>query len=153
MGLDIQKAKGGKGAVIQDNGDPPAKVKITFLLQGGDFEEFRDFIIPLLRPRDSSSGRPPLEIEHPECELWGVSRIIIGDISSDPPESGGQKKITVDAVEWDDRFKQVKPKRTVKSSDDGLAVKNTSGQDIFSPQSPSGTEAIPTTDQLLSGLT
>ena len=151
MGLDVQKAKGNKRATIQDNGDPPAKVKIVFFLQGGDIEEFRDFIIPLLRPRNATGGRPPLEIEHPECELWGISRIIIGDIRSEPPKPGGQKIITVDALEWEDRPKQVVRKSLIKGSDD-FVVRNTFGQNIFDPQAPTGADAIPSTEDLLASL-
>lgn len=151
-GLDIQKAKGGKGAVVKDNGDPPASVKITFLLQGGDIEEFRDFVVPLLRPRDATGGRPPLEIQHPNCELWGISRVMVGNIRSSQPKPGGQMTITAHCTEWDDRFKAVKPKTKVKTSDAGMTVQNTAGQNIFDPQSPSGAEAIPTEDQLLSSI-
>lgn len=149
-GIDVQKVKGGKGAVITDQGDPPAKVKIEVMLQGGDYEEFRDFIVPLLRPRDATTGRPPLEIEHPNCELWGISRIMIGDITSNQPQPGGQMTITLDAVEWDDRFKAVKPQTKVKSRDS--VTNNSAGQSIFDPTAPSGVDAIPTHDQLLSGL-
>lgn len=153
MGLDVQKSKGGKGAIIQDNGDPPAKVKIEFLLQGGDLQEFRDNVVPLLRPRDSTTGRPPLEIIHPQCELWGITRVIVGDISSGMPKPGGQMSITVNAVEWDDRFKPVKVQKSIKGSDsDSLTVRNTAGTNIFDPQAPTGVDAIPTTDQLLSSL-
>lgn len=147
-GLDVQKPKGGKKATIVDNGDPPAKVTIELELLPGDVEEFRDFIIPILRPRGKNSGRAPLEIQHPNCEMWGIGIIAVDTIKSPPPKSGGTMTLTINAYEWAPGPEPVKRVEKVKSGDDsedGGKVFDPTNPDIsnlFEPIAPTGDEVL-----------
>ena len=70
-GLDVQKPKGGKRASIVDNGDPLLTITIKIELMPDELQEFRDFILPILRPPGKRRGRAPLEFSHPMGELLG----------------------------------------------------------------------------------
>lgn len=161
-GLDIQKPKGGKRATIFDDGDPPAEVSIKLLLQSDEMEGFRDFIMPMLREPGKNGGRQPLEITHPNCELWGIDTIAVGNISSPSPESGGLMTITISATEWVAAPEPVKAKTAVKTN---TPEQQAGGSDTYydpnygrsGPASPSyyqpaGTAGEPTAEDVLSGF-
>ena len=100
--LDRQKPKGQKKTFTVDNGDPPIKFEIDILLQPSEMEEFRDFIIPILRPKSKTGGREPLSFEHPLAEFWNVPSIIVDEIRTPHPESGGLMRVRISAQEWTD---------------------------------------------------
>lgn len=99
-GLDVQKPQGGKGASIADDGAPPAT--LTIEIEFVDNETLNDFarVVPLLRPVAKGKARDPLEITHPNAQLWGIDVVTIADISSPSPSPGGSMIITINAVQW-----------------------------------------------------
>lgn len=98
-GLDVKKAQGKKKARLADVGIPPTELEIDIELLP---EELADFTatIRVIRPPSSGESRVPIKIDHPQAALWGVSRVIIGDIKSRPPEPGGTIKVSFLAVEY-----------------------------------------------------
>jgi hypothetical protein len=162
-GLDIQKPKGGKRATIVDDGDPPAEVEIKLLLQSDDMEAFRDFIMPILREPGKNGGRQPLEISHPNCELWGIDTIAVGNISSPSPQSGGLMTITINATEWVAAPEPVKAPTKVLTNDGAETPYASSSDTYYDPNygnagpaapsyyEPAGSGAAPTADDIFNG--
>lgn len=99
-GLDIQKPKGWKKATIKDDGAPPIELSIRVEMNAGELINFQEDIIPLIRTRSKKGARDPLEIEHPQAQLWGVDVVTIGDIDAPTPEEGGSYILTMQAIEW-----------------------------------------------------
>lgn len=98
--LDRKKPKGQKKTFTTDNGDPPVEFDIELTLQPDDFEEFRDFIFPILRPRSKSGGRDPLAFGHPMAQFCNVPNITIDSIDPDHPSPGGSMRVRIRATEW-----------------------------------------------------
>ncbi len=99
-GLDVQKARGAKGATIRDTGDNPAKVKIRTALEDREELDALQAMVPLLRPRGKTSARDPLTIVHPNANFWGITAICIEEVSSPHPTALGGWEIVIDAIEW-----------------------------------------------------
>lgn len=97
---DKQKAKGKKRARMVDNGDQLIEFTIDLTLQPSDFEAFRDFIIPVLRPPSKTGGRAPMTFEHPLAQMWKVNLVTIGDIETPTPGAGGTMSVQIKATEW-----------------------------------------------------
>ena len=98
--LDRQKPKGYKKTYTVDNGDPPVDFDIQIELQPDELAYFRDHIMPVLRPRSKTGGREPLTFSHPLAEFHGVDNIIVEEISTPHPNSGGTMTIRISAFEW-----------------------------------------------------
>lgn len=126
-GLDIQKPKGGKRASIVDNGDPLAKVTIRLEMFADEYKEFRDFILPIIAPKNKSGGREPLEIGHPHAQMYGINTVAIEDIDAPAPESGSTVKVTITAVEWAPAPAKVKTTGKVKSGEGSKTVATRTG--------------------------
>jgi hypothetical protein len=98
--LDIKKPKGGKGATITDNGDPPCTLKIMLQLTTQSELNALAQMLPLLRPKAKNSVRPPVEIQHPNANFWGITSIIIESIDSPQPSAVDGWTISMSAVQW-----------------------------------------------------
>jgi len=85
-------------------------------LQPDELEEFRDFILPDLKPAGKNSGRAPLTIEHPMCELFSIGNVIVDDIAASHPEPGGLMTVKIDCLEWAEAPAPVKQNGKVKST-------------------------------------
>lgn len=99
-GLDVQKPTRGKNASIADDGTPPAELTITVTLADADEATRFSSAILLLRPTAKSASLDPLEIVHPLAQMWDISAVSIGSISSPSPTSGGSLVVTIRAVQW-----------------------------------------------------
>ena len=115
-GLDFQKPKGQKKTFTVDNGDPPVEIEIKVELQADEFVQFRDKILPILRPRSKNGGRDPLSISHPIAEFFGVQNITVDDIDVPSPRSGGTCTITLNCLEWTASPAPVKTKGKVQDT-------------------------------------
>ena len=98
-GLDVKKPKKGKKAKVQDEGIHPARIEIELELQSDELEEF-ERAIPDLRPRSKDGSRNPIDISHPNARLWGVNAVMVDDIKSPHPETGGTLTIQISCIEW-----------------------------------------------------
>lgn len=116
-GVDVQKPRGSKRAYVEDEGDPPDELSIEITLTPAEAKLFRDKIVPLIKPRNKSGGREPLEISHPQAEFWGIGVIMVGPIRAPQPAPGGFMKISMRAWEWVDKPAEVKTSGQVKSGD------------------------------------
>jgi len=114
--IDKKKPKGVRKSQAVDRGAKPAKARITIRLQPSELKIFADKIVPLLFAKGKDAAQDPLELSHPELELWGINLFIIEDLTSSPPEPGGLKEIAFAAMEYVAQPKAVKPKgiRTVE---------------------------------------
>ena len=98
--LDRQKPKGQKGETTVDNGDPLVEFDIEIELQPSELQDFKDRILPILRPRSKTGGRTPMTFVHPQARLHSVQNIIVGRIRTPMPTSGGTMKARIQAREW-----------------------------------------------------
>lgn len=119
--IDKKKPKGVRKSQAVDRGAKPAKARIKILLQPSELKVFAEKIVPLLFAKSKDSAQDPLELSHPELELWGISLFIIEDLTSSPPESGGLKEITLEALEYVAQPAPLKPKG-IKTADDLVAA-------------------------------
>ena len=116
-GLDIQKPKFGVGATITDEGTPPQLFEAETVLANIDqLIEFQK-VIPMLKPVAKGRARDPLEIIHPQAELWKVNVITVGKISAPSPVGGGSYTVTYSLHEWAPPVTVKKPKKKPQSSD------------------------------------
>lgn len=117
--IDKRKAKGVKKSRAIDRGTKPAKLSIRLTLTAGQLEEFRSKIVPLLFPKGKDTAQDPIQVSHPECDLWGIHLFIIEDVDSSAPGArGGFKVISIDGLEWVAAPAEVKPKQTPKPEAD-----------------------------------
>lgn len=125
-GIDVQKPRGQKKAYTVDNGEPPARVKITIELLPSEVERFTKSIMPIIRPGGAKKGRDPMNFGHPLGTMWGISKIIVDKISAPSPKSGMAMSITLDCLEWAPAPKKVKTTgkpQTSKTTKGGSAPK------------------------------
>lgn len=115
-GLDFQKPKGQKKTFTVDNGDPPVELEIKLELQADEFVQFREEVLPILRPRSKNGGRDPLSISHPIAEFFGVQNVTVDDIDVPSPRSGGTCTITLNCLEWTASPSTVKTKGKVQNT-------------------------------------
>lgn len=115
-GLDHQKPKGQKKTFTVDNGDPPVRLKVKVELLPDEFIQFRDNVLPILRPRSKRGGRDPLSIGHPMAEFFGVENVTVDDIDVAEPRSGGTCTVTLQCFEWTAAPAPVKTKGKVQTT-------------------------------------
>lgn len=114
--LDVKKPKGGKKAYLTDTGAQPARVDIALELLPSDLAEL-ERVIPTLRARAANGGQNPLAIAHPQCRMWGVDVVKVGDISAPMPRAGGSYVVKIQAIEHVERPKAVKPPKAKAEGD------------------------------------
>ena len=94
--IDKQKAKGKAGAKAVDAGPDPADVDITITLISRDDLEAKTPVLALIAPKPGVE-RKPVEIQHPGANVFGVTSIIVEDISADQPSAKGGWEIKIKA--------------------------------------------------------
>jgi hypothetical protein len=99
-GLDVGKPKGGKGATIKDEGDPPAVVDVTVQLATQEELDAFKALVPMLRPKSKSAARDPIPIEHPNPNFWGIRNVVVGDIKAPMPTAKEGWTISIKLIEW-----------------------------------------------------
>jgi len=107
-GLDKKKARGRRKTRITDDGAPAAEVDITVELLPEECEAFESFV-NLLRPRQDSTPREPINAGHPALAFWGIYKLLIGKVRSPHPTQGGTFIVNISAEEW-----VPEPKKTAK---------------------------------------
>lgn len=115
-GIDIQKPRKAKKAKVRDTGTPPANISVTISLLAEEMEEL-DSIISLLRPKSAFASRSPLTITHPNCALWGINQVLVGNVRSPQPGAGGSYELEFSAVEYVDEPKKLKKKAKAPTED------------------------------------
>lgn len=129
--LDIQSLKGGDGATISDEGYIPSPVQIALKLWLR--EQWMDWLrlLPTIHPRTKGGVRSPLEIQHPATDALGIQTIYVRKIGSPRGEGGGERTITLDAIEW---FPAPKPiKKTTASKKPKVGAVNAADFDVPTP--------------------
>jgi hypothetical protein len=106
-GVDVKKPKGGRRARVRDTGSPPAKLRIELTLMPEDMAQFQRYL-PILRPRGANGVMDPISIGHPNARMWGINNVLVDEISSPMPTTGGYLRIKIKAVEWVPAPKAVK---------------------------------------------
>jgi len=127
-GLDVQKPKGGKKATISDEGAPPVVLSCETTLN--TIEEVTDFVNqvkPLFRPPSKGASRDPLEIAHPQAQLWDVHAVTAGEIDAPSPRAGGSYVVRYTLIQWAPAPEKTKESKK-KPRDNKNA--NTAEQDI-----------------------
>jgi hypothetical protein len=99
-GLDVQKPKGANGATIRDEGSPPAELTIKTSIEEREELDALQAMVPILRPRAKDGARDPLSIVHPNANFWGITAVVIEEISSPQPTAMGGWIVTIKALEW-----------------------------------------------------
>lgn len=117
-GLDVKKPKGARRATIRDEGAPPATLRVEIELLHGEMAAFES-VKKLLRPRSVDGAREPLEISHPQAQLWGINVVTVGEVSAPMPSRGGTYLVSFTCVEWapaPTRVKKAKKSPTTSGS-------------------------------------
>lgn len=115
-GVDVKKPKGGRRARARDTGSPPAKLSIILTLLPEDMASF-ERLLPLLRPRGENGVMDPVSIAHPNARMWGINAVLIEEIDSPMPSSGGTLVIKIKAIEWVPAPKAVKKPKEAPHGD------------------------------------
>lgn len=150
-GLDVRKPKGGKKGRVRDGGVQPARVDIELELFADEMGELQQ-VIPKLRPRAVGAPQEALSISHPNCRLWSINLVKIGDIGSPMPKTGGTFTLDISAVEHVPQPAKVKPakktsegdwntKPLIDALDERPSVNGAAQQNFSSPDQPDGTGA------------
>jgi hypothetical protein len=98
-GIDVQKPKGGKKAVVKDDGVPPAEISVELEMLPENIQAF-EVLVNTLRPRGLTKPREPVEITHPLCKLWGINAVQVGQLSTPSPRAGGSFVANIQLIEW-----------------------------------------------------
>lgn len=112
--IDERKSPGVRLSTPIDKGEKAAKVLISLTVLPGMYDRLREVIAPLLRPQTKTGARPPLEIQHPLCELWGISVVLVESVTTPNPTSGGTMAVQINCVEWSPAPAQAKTTTTVQ---------------------------------------
>lgn len=128
--LEVKKAKGRSGASTTYQGRPPAKVKITLTVYAPEQWEALVELLPSIWPDVTSERGAPIEVVHPRCRLWKISRLIIESIDDSQPEGVGDVYVLqISAVEF-------LPSQTQKGAASGAATRTSSTLDVPQSLSP-----------------
>lgn len=114
--IDERKSAGVRLSTPIDKGEKAAKVNITLTVLPAMYDRLRQVIAPILRPQTKSGARSPLSIQHPLCELWGISVVLVESATTPNPTSGGTMTVQIQCIEWSPAPKQAKPKTTVTAT-------------------------------------
>jgi len=106
--VDVKKAKGTDGAVLEDNGISPAKFNIELRLSEALWPAFQE-VLPKVDHRRPGGPRSPLEIVHPLTASLGIRQIVVRKVRPSMPTARGGMRWVFECLQW---FPEPKPKRT-----------------------------------------
>lgn len=98
---DKRKKRGQDGATSRDLGIEPSKFSIEVILTEDDWADWLD-IFPKINPRTVGRLRQPVDITHPDVNLFGITQVRIVKISTEPPTARGGKVYKIQVEEWFD---------------------------------------------------
>ena len=141
--IDVQNVKGQKGAKTSNEGPEPATLSITLKMTYEEvqlLERLRDRI----HPRKQDLTGPPVMIEHPAPNFWGIHRVRFRKVGL-PQIQDDHFVLRLECVEHFEEPKPAKPKVTPKAP-----AKQTKASDYRSPISNLGTAGY-NPDSILGG--
>lgn len=129
--IDIQKQKGTDGAHLSDEGYVPAKVRI--LVHHQTPTEWRDWqaFLPKIDPQKVGGLKAPLDIYHPETQVYQVNQVTVEKISSTAPIAKSPKVTTIECLQWFPERKPVKKTNTAKTGTPTSTAEEPDESNIF----------------------
>lgn len=109
-----RRKRGQDGATSRDLGVEPSKFTIEVILTEDDWPAWL-VAFPKINPRTVGRLRQPVEITHPDVNLFGIQQVRIVKIQTEPPTARAGKVYKILVEEWFDEAKDqkkgpVKPK-------------------------------------------
>ncbi len=103
----VKKAKGSDQPTSKDLGVEQSKFKLVGEMNTSHLAAFEG-VLGQINPRRPGRERAPVGIIHPLVNLFGITAIRIGKISTDQPKAGKPWVVTIGVAEWFDAPKETK---------------------------------------------
>lgn len=111
------------GEEVIDKGSLAVTCVVQSLMNGAEYKNFVEDVLPALKVRASKgSEKPTIIISHPELLAVGVTQILYESHSS-PPAKSGSKTVTINFVEKTKPKKQNPPRPTFTAQRPGNITK------------------------------
>jgi hypothetical protein len=118
--IEKKKAKGQRGAAINDQGDHPTQVRMRGQLHMRSHWEDWQRLVPVLFAKKSNVERKPLAIDHPQTACYGISVVYWEKLEAQQPDQDIMV-VAIDAIEWTPQPSEAKTSAIPKQSEQASA--------------------------------
>jgi hypothetical protein len=126
--IDVKKTKGQDGAVIQDNGIQPAKLRMTLTFVPAFWSKVQE-ILERVSPTQIGGKRKPVEIRNARTDARGIHSVYIETIGLPDVDSKGVMSISLGLLQW------IPEPKATKAAGKGKAPKSAIERDPGAPGS------------------
>jgi hypothetical protein len=117
--IEAKKSKGNDGADYTDNGLVPCDFTIELQMWEAYQWEAYQAILPRLLPRKRGTARPLWSVQHPACQLMGISKVYIHEFPFPEPDDDGIVRVALKVLEYIPAPKPVPPQKKQAVVDPG----------------------------------